>query len=117
MAVVIKPGSHVAKYAWITIETINRLNGNEIQKKFLNCIPQESRGAPIWYVAPTSNRRDASKLEVKSTEYGGAKNEFRALSCLLEKILDEIRNGNTSSPAVLAERLELTLPMVNAINF
>lgn len=34
---------------------------------------------------------------------------------MLEKLLDEIRYGNTSSPAALAERLELTLPMVNAM--
>jgi len=34
---------------------------------------------------------------------------------MLEKLLDEIRLGNTSSPAVLAERLNLSLSMVNAM--
>jgi DNA-binding Lrp family transcriptional regulator len=34
---------------------------------------------------------------------------------MLEKLLNEIRIGNTSSPAVLAERLNLSLNMVNAM--
>lgn len=34
---------------------------------------------------------------------------------MLEKLLNEIKNGKTSSPAILAERLNLSLPMVNAM--
>lgn len=34
---------------------------------------------------------------------------------MLEKLLNEIKTGNTSSPAVLAERLNLSLSMVNAM--
>lgn len=34
---------------------------------------------------------------------------------MLEKLLNEIKLGNTSSPAVLAERLNLSLSMVNAM--
>jgi len=34
---------------------------------------------------------------------------------MLEKLLNEIKIGNTSSPAVLAERLNLSLNMVNAM--
>ena len=34
---------------------------------------------------------------------------------MLEKLLSEIKNGNTSSPVVLAERLNLSLPMVQAM--
>lgn len=34
---------------------------------------------------------------------------------MLEKLLNEIKLGNSSSPAVLAERLNLSLSMVNAM--
>ncbi len=34
---------------------------------------------------------------------------------MLEKLLNEIKLGNTSSPSVLAERLNLSLSMVNAM--
>lgn len=34
---------------------------------------------------------------------------------MLEKLLSEIKNGNTSSPTVLAERLNVSLPMVQAM--
>lgn len=34
---------------------------------------------------------------------------------MLERLLNEIKNGNTTSPTVLAERLNLTPSMVNAM--
>lgn len=34
---------------------------------------------------------------------------------MLEKLLNEIKAGNTSSPTLLAERLNLSLSMVNAM--